>query len=166
MDAAQTLREISQSKQLISKICTVESVGEFDCEVIPVDSEATLPMVRMKAHLQGNGGIIIKPKVGSFVIVSFTRPADAFIAMCDEIDSIQAKLFDHTILINKDGMLVDMSSGLYEIKNNQESLKKLLSDLIKEITMITVTTGTGPSGVPINIAQLKQIGERVLKLLK
>ena len=125
------------------------------------------PEVRKRSNIDGKKGIVITPVKKSFVIVTRIQGSNSlFMSMVSEIESVKITLENHEIKLDKDGLAINMSSGKYDIKNDQENLKSLISDLISEIEKITVTTGTGPSGTPINIVQLQQIGQRVTKLFK
>ena len=52
------------------------------------------------------------------------------------------------ITITKDGV---------KIENGSYGLKKTLNDLLDALQQLTVPTGTGPSGIPINVAKIKQV---------
>lgn len=52
------------------------------------------------------------------------------------------------------------------VKNEKESLKKLVNDLFDAILQLTVTTPVGPSGVPINSPVFTQLKTRFDNLLK
>lgn len=165
-NTAQILRQIVHHRQVTSLVCKVDEVHDLDCDVTPVDGTAQIKTVRLKAYMSGDKGIVIKPKKGSFVLIIFLKVNDAFVAMMDEVDSIQYKIEGGTFFMDKDGLSADMGKGKYEIKNTQESLKKLLDDLNNAIMQLTVTTGTGPSGTPINIASFQDIQQRIPKLFK
>ncbi len=127
------------------------------------------PEVRKRAAVDGGKGIVITPVKGSSIIVSKLSGIDSnsyVISMFSTVESIKITLENHVLLLDKDGLSVDLSSGKLVIKNNQENLKTLITDLVSEIMKITVTTGTGPSGTPINIPQLQQISQRIPKLFK
>ena len=160
------MRQIVHHRQVTSLVCTVDEVHDLDCDATPVDGTAQVKKVRLKAYNSGDKGIVIKPKKGSFVLIIFLTKIDAFVALMDEVDSIQYKIGDETFLMDKDGLSMDMGTGKYEIKNTQESLKKLINDLNNAIMQLTVTTGTGPSGTPINIASFQQIAQRIPNLFK
>ncbi|MEI6899244.1 MAG: hypothetical protein WCL00_05160 [Bacteroidota bacterium] len=142
-----------------------------DDDFIDVEDLAGTPYteVRKRAAIDGKKGILVTPVKGSTVIISKLAGNDSssfVIVLFSEIESVKITLEDHAILLYKDGLSLNVSSGKFEIKNDQENLKGLLSDLISEIEKITVTTGTGPSGTPINIGQFQQLAQRVTKLLK
>ncbi len=57
-------------------------------------------------------------------------------------------------------------NGKIELSNNNETLVACLSDLMDKIEAITVPTGTGPSGVPLNAADFAAIKVRINNLLQ
>lgn len=165
MDTAAAIKEFVKTRPAYCKIGKVTRVGDTTCEVTLVEDEnSVFEHVRLKAHLQGDRGIVIKPKVGSFVVIDLISKTDAFVAIYDEVDSVSIKLFDHQLLLDSNGLTVDVSKGKFTIKNTEEDLKTWLNDLVSEILKITVTTGTGPSGTPINVPQFQQIAQRLPKL--
>lgn len=87
---ADILREIvGRGASVSSLICTVDKVDGRMCDVSPVDTDlAPLTEVRLNAMTDGEAGIVITPKVGSFVLVSLLTENDAFVTMFSEIDSI------------------------------------------------------------------------------
>lgn len=54
------------------------------------------------------------------------------------------------LLIESKGITINAGSGKVSIGNQSNSLLSILSDLIMEISQITVPTGVGPSGFPVN----------------
>ena len=54
----------------------------------------------------------------------------------------------------------------FTIKKSSESLKKIISDLIDKIVLLTVTTPNGPSGTPINAADFTAIKSRLPNLFE
>lgn len=121
--------------------------------------------VRKRAAEDGKKGLLVRPVKDSSVIVARIEDSDQlFVAMYSEIEEVKTTLEDHIIKLDKDGLSIDLSTGKFELKNNQENLKSLITDLVSEIMKITVTTGTGPSGTPINMPQLQKISQRIPKL--
>lgn len=60
--------------------------------------------------------------------------------------------------------LVITESG-FLIKKSSDTLRKILTDLIDQIKLITVTTPNGPSGTPINATAFDPIKQSVQNLL-
>jgi len=76
-----------------------------------------------------------------------------------------------TVNISADKQFIVNADSYYLGTNSTEHMmlgdtaKKWLNDLITAISSITVPTGTGPSGVPVNIAQFKVLASRLDSLL-
>lgn len=123
--------------------------------------------VRKRASEDGKKGLLVTPARGSSVIVGRLGVSDQlFIAMYSQIEEIELTIDNHVVKFDNQGLKLNVSSGKFEIKNNQENLKKLLQDLINEIMKITVTTPMGTSGTPLNVAQLQLIAQRISMLLR
>jgi len=76
------------------------------------------------------------------------------------------KLEGSTISNKAGDIEINLDGSKVEVKNNIESLKTILDDIITAINSITVPTGVGPSGVPINAAQFISIQQRLDLLMK
>ena len=127
----------------------------------------TFLQVRKRSAIDGKKGIVITPIKESSVLVGRIGGSDfLYMAMCSEIYSVKITLNDQTIILDENGISVDMGSGKYEIKNTSENLKKLLDDLNNAIMQLTVTTGTGPSGTPINMASFQDVQKRIPNLFQ
>jgi hypothetical protein len=73
--------------------------------------------------------------------------------------------FEEILLTNEEKSAMSIKDKM-SFKNENESLKTLIDELIDAITQITVTTGVGASGTPINIQAFTDIKQRFSTLLK
>lgn len=64
-------------------------------------------------------------------------------------------------LVDVNGTTIDIRDNKVSVKNEIESLKTIIDDFMTQITLITVPTGTGPSGVPVNAAAIQAIKTRL-----
>jgi hypothetical protein len=127
----------------------VDVVNDRTCNVTPIDTDlAPIKEVRLNAVIEGDAGIVITPKTGSVVLVCMINEIDAFVSMCSEIEKIDIVI-----------------GGKLCLKNNGYSIKQAFDELLTAIKMLTVTTGTGPSGIPINIADFEKVQQNIDKLL-
>lgn len=62
-----------------------------------------------------------------------------------------------SITMTSDKATIKVSTGGITVKKGASGLKKTLGDLCDAIAQLTVPTGVGPSGVPINIASFQKI---------
>ena len=59
---------------------------------------------------------------------------------------------DDTIVVQQDEMAVTLSSGMINIKNGSKNFTTIMQNILNHIQALTVSTGTGPSSVPINVS--------------
>ena len=124
----------------MSFLATVEKDGGDTVDVKDLDG-TEFPEVR-KIATAGKKGIIVAPVVGSYVIVSRIANSDElFVSMYSEFDTV-------------------------EIRNDKYSLKQAFDDLTDAIGRLTVTTATGPSGIPVNKAEFDMIKQKINDLLQ
>ena len=147
MNIADTIRKLAQSgKQTTALICVVDSVDKeartIDCS--PLDESAPILGVNLQANQQCSCGIVIFPRVGSFVVVGFVADGSAgVVLMTDEIESCEVTIKDNSILINEDKVLLNVADtktvinkdgivmnggelgGLVKIKELEDNLKQL-----------------------------------------
>jgi hypothetical protein len=152
---------------------TVKSVdaGALVCDV-EADSVVWYE-VRIQSLAQKGKGISPLPKVGSYVLVArIGNSNELFIAAYSEVDQVLLEISDTSfkltgagVEITKSGKTTFLQEDLFTIKTSNESLKKILKDIIDAIGALTVTTGVGPSGIPINKPQFDAIKERLDNLL-
>lgn len=120
-------------------------------ETIVVDDDGyTYYGVRLKATVNGSGNnILLKPKVGSFVIVSrINKGEDWYVSMVSEVDNV----------------IISISSK-FTLKNAQISFKELLNDIITEFKNAIITTPAGAGNVsPTTQAKLEKINKKINQL--
>lgn len=127
-------------------------------------------------------GLVLIPKVGSTVLVKRMANDRYFVVMFSEVDKVlltigentEAELAEECVRIKageKTAVTVDAENCLLQVGESTvkatekgltfvkggAGLKKTLEELIDAITKLTVPTGVGPSGVPINAADFVKI---------
>jgi hypothetical protein len=130
----------------------------YDATVIAVDADQftcdveldgiELYEVRLRAIVSENSSIDVLPKVGSSVIVAKMADDDFFVIACDEISSWSAKIENTVVSVD--------SSGI-EISRGDESLEKLLTDLVSAVLTIAAAK---------DAAALIRLKTRIKTLLK
>lgn len=107
-------------------------------------------------------GITPVPKKGSTVLVSrIGASSRRYVEMFSEIDKLLLTIGGKMeLIIDADGIRLKADtttmqtvSGGFTLTRGGSGLKKTLGDLCDAIGALTVPTGTGPSGIPINKAQ-------------
>jgi hypothetical protein len=139
---------------------------KFTCVVLMGDNNTKISGVPLKVLIGSQASIIEIPKVGTDCLLRFKdnniqRPQ---LESVHEIDKYLWVLEGNTLTFDINGFILtsDTSSitmtkdGVKLIKGSS-GLKKTLKDLIDAINALTVPTGTGPSGLPINSATFTNI---------
>ena len=143
---------------LVQKLtCTVQSVSMEDrsCLVTPINSS----IGQVKAYLMAetDDGILIVPSVNSTVKVLYSRLNTATVIQYSAIDSMLLIMGDITFslqngkaVLQQDKMTITLSNGLANISNGSTSFLTIMQHILNHILALTVSTGTGPSSVPVN----------------
>ncbi|MDV3675138.1 hypothetical protein CMU30_02330 [Elizabethkingia anophelis] len=150
---------------LLEKMKSSIPVQSVWVEVTEVDwEEKTMTAVGLEDDLEyydillGLDNISIKPKVGSVCIVGMidNNGTTPFLLQADEVE-------DYNIKVS--GCELDIQEGFLLRKEN-ETLKKLMVDLISEIRKMKFTTNTGSTIKLINEPELLSIENRFKDFLK
>ena len=129
-----TIQSVDESK----RTCTVQIGG--------IDYEDVLLYSVENSDLKG---FVLIPAANSTVIVSRVAGSDRFfVDLFSVIDKVLFTLDKTTFKATQSGFTVTRSGS---------GLKKTLNDLLTALQQLTVPTGVGPSGVPINAASFQQI---------
>ena len=154
------MRKIA-NRQAIKTIVvgTAVNVTDESCTV-QRDNAPDLLGVRLNAvagTLENYATII--PKENAYVLAAIieNQKTEAFIICCSEIEKIKWQCGATVLEFDAEG---------YVIQRNGESLKAIINDLAAAILQLTVTTGTGPSGTPINASAFTDIQNRLNHLFK
>ena len=127
-------------------------------------------------------GQVLIPRIGSTVLVERIANDRYFVVMFSEIDKVLLTIGENTIVevseecvriqagekttVTADAEKCLLRVGESVVKTTEKGLtfvkggaglKKTLEELIDAITKLTVTTGVGPSGVPVNVADFIKI---------
>jgi hypothetical protein len=146
-----TVKSVDEAK----RVCTVQIGG--------IDYESVLLYAVENADLTG---YVYIPTVGSTILVSRIAGSDRmFVQLFSKIEKI---IFTHenktgmaitgdAIEFSADKSLLKITQSGFTLKRNSSGLKKTLIDLLTAMQQLTVTTGVGPSGIPVNAAEFSQI---------
>lgn len=151
-----TLSELQALKTPIQTVLVeVKEVdwGERTMTVIGIDDELEYYDV-----LLGLGSVNVKPKVGSNCLIGFINNSETlpFLIMAEVVEEIDVKS-EHCQLKVNDGFL---------LKKENETLKKLMVDLLQEIQKMKFTTNTGSTILLVNKPQFLSIENRFKDFLK
>lgn len=161
---AGVIKKISKSSdEVYAKVCEVLEINEDEktIDVKPIDGTAEIFDVRLQAESE-TGGLVLIPKVGSMVLVVFLNKNNAAVVNTSEITKYGLKISNCELSIDKEGFL---------LKKENETLKKLMSDLIAAIkamsfTLTTPDTINGTTTAMVNIAQFTSVETRFNQFLK
>ena len=137
-------------RQTVSLICTVDAVDKetrtVDCT--PLDEGAPLLGVNLQANQESKFGVVVYPRVGSYVVVGFVADGSAgIVLMTDDIESIEMVVKDDntSLKITEDGIVMNGGSlgGLIKV----EELTSKLNELIDAFNNHTHTLLTGTVNV-------------------
>lgn len=145
-------------------------IDTFPVEVISVDKENGVCTVsdgsleyddvQLSATVEEGGKrFFLFPKVGSYVLVSPINEDihRLYVEFFSEIEDFDLKIGDTELQINNEGFL---------LKKENETLKKIMVDLLQEIQKMKFTTNTGSTIVLVNKPQFLDIENRVKDFLK
>lgn len=100
-------------RQTVSLICTVDAVDKetrtVDCT--PLDEGAPLLGVNLQANQESKFGVVVYPRVGSYVVVGFVADGSAgIVLMTDDIESIEMVVSDKTsrVVIDEERVRIDV----------------------------------------------------------
>lgn len=115
------------------------------CDVQPADNNAPeLLDVQLRAVDDGSTkGFVLWPVVGSPVLVGLIENDlnNCFVVAVSQVEA-------------------------FTLASQTDSLAALLADLLTAIKQLTVTTGTGPSGPPINLPAFQLLAQRAATLFR
>lgn len=138
----------------------VVSVDKNKGTCVVNDGDIDYTDVQLSATIEDNGKrFFLFPKVGSFVLVSPVQEDihRLYVEFFSEIDELNFETEKSQIKINDEGFL---------LKKENETLAKLMSDLLQEIQKMKFTTNTGSTIKLVNQPQFKEIEKRFNNLLK
>jgi len=162
-------RKVFQGEEIYSSPGTVKEVNDSTrTATIEALEGPEIYEVRLQATSGNEKGLYIKPAVGSFVLVTWLSPEDAFISMIDEIDEIKIETND-AVELSPGGDATISAGGKVTVENGDASLKELVSDLLDLLeSKYILTTPSGPTGAPIGTAlsEIQAIKSKANKLFK
>lgn len=104
-------------KQKANLICTVDTVDKdartVDCT--PIDEGAPLLGVNLQANQESKFGVVVFPRVGSYIVVGFVAEGSAgVVLMTDDIESIEVVVSDDSsrMIIDENGARIDVGDNI------------------------------------------------------
>lgn len=163
-----------QPYEIMSGTVVAGSVDEVNqtISVQPDGQEGIIEGVMLGAVSSTTDALVVVPKEGSHVVIgSVDGPGNWILLKPSEITKILLTIANTACTISESGVKVESGNTLIEVESvikiatANENLHAILNDLITAITLITVPTPAGPSGVPVNAATFNSILTRLSNLL-
>lgn len=142
--------------EIYAKICEVKSVDVENqtADLEPLDGSAEILDARLQV---AENGVFVEPKIGSLVACVFVTKEIAVVVNYSELKQFQIRIEGVEFQFDIEGFL---------LKKENETLAKLMSDLLKEIQRMKFTTNTGSTIQLVNAAQFMAIENRFKTFLK
>lgn len=152
-----------KSGPAVSNIAKVKSVDETKATCILIDEDGQeIFNVRLRPVLSDKKSFILVPKIGSFVLAVRVEDDDDWMIMAaDEIEKIGYYIGNTIFEIDSTGFL---------LKKENETLKKIMVDLIGAIkamsfTLTTPDTINGTTTALVNLAEFEGVEIRINQFL-
>jgi hypothetical protein len=148
-------------------------VTAYTVSVQPSNDDAPIEGVMLGTITNDANGMLLVPKDGSHVVIGCVDgPGEWTLLRAGVIDkalitigSIKYEMDDTQVCISNGNTVFSVGTNALKIRTAGESLFQLLNDLLSAISILTVTTSTGPSSVPINAATFTTLQSRLNNLL-
>lgn len=128
--------------------------------------------VLLKATSDGTDGVIAIPEEGSDVVIgSIDGPGQWALLQASTVAKWEVRLHGRSVAVTPESIEIDTGMATVKVADKvtvrcgTEDLYTLLRDVLDSIKLITVTTSTGPSSVPVNVAMFDAILLRLNNLL-
>lgn len=120
-DIAENIRKLAGTGTFDTFVCTVKSIENATCTVVRVLDDLEIPGVRLNCHSTENSGIVITPKVDSYVLVTSIDGHSHFVSQCSEVEKITINC--NTKITINDGK----NDGIIKIKELTQKLNNLVN---------------------------------------
>lgn len=142
--------KIKNMSEVQTAWCTVKSI-DWDNKLM--DVVGIVDDLEYYDVLLGLGSEDKKPVIGCTCIIGIigNEPGNSFLIYAEDLEEIEIKVGSSVLHVKKDGFI---------LKQNSESLKTVLNDLIDELNKIVVIQGRS-----INVPAMTIIKQRLNKIL-
>lgn len=163
------MRDIAEIRRRLAAMCAYESGETFLATVQDVDSNRRTCRVEVEGVTYhdvllyavddaSKGGFCFLPAVGSAVLVSrIGHSNELYVEMFSEVNEVRLTVEDSSFMMNEEGFIM---------QRGDSGLRRTLEKLIDALCTLTVTTGVGPSGTPVNVADFKEIKDDLKNYLR
>lgn len=115
--------------------------------------------VRLRSVLDGDtdGYVLIPAKNSTVMVGRIAGSNELIVLMCSVVDEVR---------FTREKVKFHITASGFTIQRDDAGLKKTLDDLLTALQKLTVPTGVGPSGVPVNITDFQKIQQELTKYLE
>lgn len=150
---AKIIRQIAKNDDEVYSITGV--VKNIDpnkglCDVEPHNGKATILDVRLQANPDEAKGVLIVPKDGSDVIVTFLNQQTGYLALCSEVEKVIIKIGEQSFEANDSGFIFNggQLGGLVKSQELALQLNKLVAFLTALKGLLSVPVAEPGNGAP------------------
>jgi len=148
-------------------------MSEYTMSVQPSDASDPIDGVMLNPVTEDGNGLLLFPENGSNVIIgSIDGPGEwALIRASDltkaiiTIENVTYEIDNTQVNIQNGSVVFNVSNSVFKMNAPTESLFQLLKDCFTYISAITVSTPSGTSSIPINVADFSNLITRLNNLL-
>ena len=149
------------------------NTSEYSICVQPSDDSEPIEGVMLNPVTGNGNGMILFPGDGSNVIIgSIDGPGEWVLLKASEltkaiitIEDVTYELDNTQVNIRNGNVIFNVSNSVFKMNTPGESLFQLLKDCFTYITALTVSTPSGTSSVPVNVADFNNLITRLNNLL-
>ena len=132
---------------------------QFIVTVQPYNDSAPIARVRLSSVTNNANGVMLIPKDESHVVIaSIDGPGEWTIIKAGDLEKMTVNIGATKFTVTDgaveaedgNGARMVMSNGKFSLKNGSADFKTTIDNLLQHILALTVPTGTGPSGTPVN----------------
>lgn len=142
---------------VVGEVLEVDGL-ERTCSVRPLaeEEEDVIYGVRLQAEIGGDKGMVLFPKKGSTVVVTFMNNMTGYVALCSEYEKLEWAVGTKVLTFDKDGLRVESEAS--DLKSELNSLADLLNSILTTLQTFQLATNVGPtiSVMPNIVADLAQ----------
>ncbi len=134
----ESIRKIVKSEEEVySQVCTVVSIDRDSrtAHLRPINGDADIHTARLQALPGSDIGLVVYPKVGSFVIATFINKVTVYVAMMDEIDEV--------VWISNKGFHI--ASPDFDLTTEMNVFADLIKNMLETMENFQLQTNQGPT---------------------
>jgi hypothetical protein len=140
------IRKLASSPdERYSLLCKVLSVDKDNatCEVSPLNASADIQNVRLNSLIGQKKGLLIFPKAGSTVTVSFYSKDQAYVSQYSDIDSFNIYIAEQKFELDEKGITAKSASA--DLTKSINKFIEVIDSVLSILTEFQVMTTYGPS---------------------